>query len=42
MRSPGVAILDADLAIRWRYEGTALGDYPPIEAVLARPRSLGR
>lgn len=33
-KSPGIAILDAALAVRWTYEGTALGDYPPLETVL--------
>lgn len=33
-KSPGIAILDAVLAVRWKYEGTALGDYPPLHAVL--------
>lgn len=34
MRSPGIVILDADLSLRWAYEGTALGDYPPLDRVL--------
>jgi len=34
MRSPGIVILDADLALRWAHEGTALGDYPPPDRVL--------
>ena len=41
-KSPEIAILDAALAVRWTYEGTALGDYPPLETVLevaARERS---
>lgn len=33
MRSPGVAILDANHRLRWTYEGTALGDYPSIDEV---------
>lgn len=39
-RSPGIAIFDAGLDLRWTYEGTALGDYPPLEAVLAAVRSI--
>jgi len=34
MRSPGIAILDADHELRWTYEGAALGDYPPLDEVL--------
>jgi hypothetical protein len=33
-KSPGIVILDAALAVRWSYEGTALGDYPPLDTVL--------
>ena len=34
-RSPGIAILDTAHDVRWTYEGTALGDYPSLEEVLA-------
>ena len=33
-KSPGIAILDAALAVRWTYKGTALGDYLPLHTVL--------
>ena len=39
-RSPGIAVFDAGLDLRWTHEGTALGDYPPLEAVLAAVRSI--
>jgi hypothetical protein len=34
-RSPGIAIVDASLEVRWTYEGTALGDYPSLDEVSA-------
>jgi hypothetical protein len=30
-----LAVLDADASAIWVYRGRALGDYPPIERVLA-------
>jgi len=42
MRSPGVVILDADLALRWVHEGKALGDYPPLDVVMQRAASITR
>lgn len=41
MRAPGIAILDADLVLRWSYEGSSLGDYPPLDTVLRHARALG-
>jgi hypothetical protein len=41
MRSPGIVILDADLALGWVHEGTALGDYPSLEVVIALAASVG-
>lgn len=38
-RSPGIAILDRDLRVRWTYEGGALGDYPQLDEVFGRVRS---
>jgi peroxiredoxin len=34
-RSPGIAILDTSIEVRWTYEGTALGDYPSLDEVTA-------
>ncbi len=31
---PGVAVVDADARLRYRYAGTEIGDYPPVEEVL--------
>jgi hypothetical protein len=42
MRSPGIVILDADLALRWVHEGTALGDYPPLDTVIDQAAGLAR
>lgn len=42
MRSPGIVILDADLALRWVHEGTALGDYPPLEQVVEEAAAVTR
>lgn len=39
VRSPGVAVFGPDLEVRWTYEGTRLGDYPPVADVLAGIRS---
>ncbi len=36
---PGLALLDADARAVWVHRGRALGDYPPIDRVLAQ---LGR
>jgi hypothetical protein len=33
-RLSGVAILDAESRLRWRYVATTIGDYPPIPRVL--------
>ena len=40
-RSPGVAILDADLALRWVHEGASLGDYPPLDEVVGAAAAAG-
>lgn len=32
---PVIAILDADLRLTWGHVGTALGDYPPIDHIIA-------
>lgn len=42
MKSPGIAIFDADLRLLWMHEGGRLGDYPPIHALLATVASLRR
>ncbi len=34
VRSPGVAIFEPDLGVRWTYEGTMLGDYPSVDELL--------
>lgn len=36
VRSPGVALLGPDLAVRWTYEGKMLGDYPSVDELLSR------
>ncbi|MFN8629262.1 MAG: redoxin family protein [Chloroflexota bacterium] len=40
-RSPGIAVLDRDLDLRWTHEGGALGDYPPLDAVMGQARAHG-
>ncbi|AXT86349.1 hypothetical protein C6I20_14970 [Aeromicrobium sp. A1-2] len=40
VRSPGVVIVDSHGAIKWRYEGTRIGDYPPHAEVLAALEKL--
>ena len=42
VKSPGIAIFDADLRLIWMHEGRRLGDYPPIHALLATVASLRR
>ncbi len=37
---PGVAIIDTDGVVQYVYKGETLGDYPPIEEVLARLREV--
>lgn len=34
LRAPGVAILDADLTVRWRHVGRRIGDYPDLGDVI--------
>lgn len=41
-KSPGIAILGPSLDVRWTHEGTALGDYPPIDTLLAAVASAGQ
>jgi hypothetical protein len=36
----GVAILDADGRLRWRYASRTIGDYPPLADVLTEVRRL--
>ncbi len=42
VRSPGVVILDARHRPVWTYEGHEIGDYPPVDDVIAALRSLAR
>lgn len=35
LQSPGVVALDGDLRIRYLHRGATIGDYPPVEQVLA-------
>ncbi|MBW3562284.1 MAG: hypothetical protein KY437_07285 [Actinobacteria bacterium] len=39
---PGVAIIDADSRLRYLYDGSAIGDYPPVEEVLDELRRIVR
>ncbi len=39
-RLSGVAILDADGRLRWRYVAATIGDYPPISRVMDELRRL--
>ncbi len=39
-QTPGVAIIDPQPRLRYLHRGTTLGDYPPIEDVLAALRSM--
>ena len=39
-RLSGVAILDAESRLRWRYRATTIGDYPPISRVLEELRRV--
>ena len=36
----GVAIVDADGRLRWRYSSRTIGDYPPVSDVVAKLRDL--
>jgi peroxiredoxin len=40
VRSPGVVILDDAGSVRWQHVGKRIGDYPPVEQVLAAAASL--
>lgn len=40
VRSPGVVILDDTGAVRWQHIGKRIGDYPPLDQVLAAATSL--
>ena len=37
---PAVAIIDTDGAVRYVHKGETLGDYPPIDEVMARLRAI--
>ncbi len=39
-KSPGVVVLSGSLDLVWSYEGTALGDYPPVDALIATVAEL--
>lgn len=41
VRSPGVVILDAAGELRWQHIGTRIGDYPPVDEVVAAASALG-
>lgn len=38
IKSPGVVVLGPDLEVVWSYEGRIIGDYPPIDELLAAVR----
>jgi hypothetical protein len=40
LRSPGVAVLDADLDVKWTYVGKRLGDYPDLDLVARKAGAL--
>lgn len=40
VRSPGVVILDESGSVRWQHIGKRIGDYPPVEQVVAAAASL--
>src|ERR1700675_4718545 len=39
-RLSGVAVVDAEGRLRWRYAARTIGDYPPIARVLAEVQRL--
>lgn len=40
VRSPAVLILDREGGVRWRFEGTRIGHYPPVAEVEEKARGL--
>src|SRR5947208_2703564 len=40
LRTPGVAILDPQGGLAWVHRGRTLGDYPPVDRVIAELRRL--
>lgn len=40
VRSPGVVLLDHELSVVWRSEGSRLGDYPPVDDLLRAAGSV--
>jgi hypothetical protein len=40
VRTPGVVVMDREGGVRWRHIGTRIGDYPPLEDVLAAVEAL--
>lgn len=38
---PGLALVDADACLQWIHRGASLGDYPPVDEVIARVDELG-
>lgn len=40
VRAPGVVILDQNLAVRWSFEGSRIGDYPELSEVLTATARL--
>jgi hypothetical protein len=39
-QAPGIVIFDRDFSIEWIHRGEMLGDYPPLDDLLGRLRSL--
>lgn len=39
-QAPGVAVIASDRRLRYLHRGTTLGDYPPLDEVLAALRSV--
>ncbi|MEN8235631.1 MAG: hypothetical protein ABFR89_12005 [Actinomycetota bacterium] len=39
-KAPGILMLDRDFSVAWVHRGHALGDYPPIDELIARAEAL--
>ncbi|MEN8233645.1 MAG: hypothetical protein ABFR89_01820 [Actinomycetota bacterium] len=39
-KAPGILLLDRDFSVAWVHRGHALGDYPPIDELIARVETV--
>jgi hypothetical protein len=40
LKAPGIVVFDRDFSVLWVHRGEALGDYPPIDDLVAKVQEL--